>query len=132
VPTCHATRPAASWQSWSRSKNLHRGELTTLERAEHIAEWVRITGEKQSLAQLAPVISRRADGRGGSVGVGINAAVRDLGIDRYTNNNTVLQYMSSIQVIFGHGGKIRAKRKFPPKEILWREFPLDECCTLSE
>jgi hypothetical protein len=56
--------------------------LTEAERSEHIAEWVRITGEKQSPAQDAPVKSRRADGRGGSVGVGINAAVRDLGIDR--------------------------------------------------
>ena len=52
------------------------------ERAEHIAEWVRLTGEKQSLAQVAPMKSRRSDGRGGSVGQGINAAVRDLGIDR--------------------------------------------------
>jgi hypothetical protein len=49
------------------------------ERAEHIAEWVRLTGEKQ--AQAAPVPDRgRVEGRGNKGG--INAAVRDLGIDR--------------------------------------------------
>ncbi len=35
-----------------------------------------------SPAQVEPVKSRRADGRGGSVGDGINAAVRELGIER--------------------------------------------------
>jgi len=49
------------------------------ERAEHIAEWVKLTGEKQ--AQVAPVSTRgRTEGRGNQGG--INAAVRDLGIDR--------------------------------------------------
>jgi len=67
---------------WEISENLHRAELTVQERAEHIAEWIRLTAEKQSPAQLAPVKSRREDGRGGGVGQGINAAVRELGIDR--------------------------------------------------
>jgi ParB-like chromosome segregation protein Spo0J len=66
---------------WEIAENLHRAHLTVQERAEHIAEWVRLTAEKSS-AQVAPVKSRRADGRGGPVGEGINAAVRDLGIDR--------------------------------------------------
>lgn len=37
---------------WEIAENLHRAELTVQERAEHIAEWVRLTGEK--VAQLAP------------------------------------------------------------------------------
>jgi hypothetical protein len=45
-----------------------------------LAAMVRLTDV--SSAQVAPVKSRRTDGRGGPVGDGINAAVRDLGIDR--------------------------------------------------
>ena len=61
---------------WEIAENLHRAELTVAERAEHISEWMRITGEKQS-AQLGPKgpIGHRPEG-------GINAAVRDLGITR--------------------------------------------------
>jgi ParB family chromosome partitioning protein len=49
-----------------------------LERDEHIAEWVRLTEEKGKLAQLAPVSPKGGRGNEG----GINAAVRELGIDR--------------------------------------------------
>jgi ParB family chromosome partitioning protein len=53
-----------------------KAELSVQERADHIAEWVRLTEEKQS-AQLAPKapVGHRPQG-------GINAAVRELGIDR--------------------------------------------------
>ena len=68
---------------WEIAENLHRADLTALEHDEHIAEWIRLAEEKaQSLAQTAPVKSRRADGRGGSVGDGINSASRELGIER--------------------------------------------------
>lgn len=40
---------------WGISENLHRADLTVQERAEHIAEWARLTGEKAK-AQLAPSI----------------------------------------------------------------------------
>jgi hypothetical protein len=64
---------------WEISGNLHRADLTVTERSEHIAEWVKLTEDKQ--AQLAPVSERgRVEGRGNKGG--INAAVRDLGIDR--------------------------------------------------
>jgi len=36
------------------AENLHRAELTELGRADHIAKWVRMTGEKLK-AQLAPL-----------------------------------------------------------------------------
>ena len=35
---------------WEIAENLHRSELTVTERAEHIAEWVRLIAEK--VAQL--------------------------------------------------------------------------------
>ena len=58
------------------AENLHRAELTVQERSDMLAEWVRLTEEKQS-AQLAPKgpVGHRPQG-------GINAAVRELGIDR--------------------------------------------------
>jgi N6-adenosine-specific RNA methylase IME4 len=57
------------------AENLHRAELTVVERAEHIAEWIRLT--KEQSAQVAPKgpIGHRPQG-------GSNAAVRELGIDR--------------------------------------------------
>jgi ParB family chromosome partitioning protein len=60
---------------WEIAENLHRAELSVLERSEHVAEWVRLTDEQS--AQVAPK---------GPVGhrpqSGINAATRELGIER--------------------------------------------------
>jgi hypothetical protein len=66
---------------WEIAENLHRAELTVSERAEHIAEWVRLTNEKmeQQPAQVAPPVRKHGHAQPGS---GINAAVRELGIDR--------------------------------------------------
>ncbi len=63
------------------AENLHRADLTVQERADHIAEWVRITGEKlaQQPAQVAPPVRKHGHAQAPT---GINAAVRDLGIDR--------------------------------------------------
>ena len=49
-------------------------DLTALQRDEHVAEWVRLTGEKG--AQLAPPGGKQPRDKG------IKAAVRKLGIDR--------------------------------------------------
>ena len=59
---------------WEISENLHRAELTVTERAEHIAEWVKLTREK--VAQVAPPGGRQPRDQG------IRSAVRELGIDR--------------------------------------------------
>lgn len=60
---------------WEIAENLHRAELTVQERADHIAEWIRLTEQKIS-AQLAPKSHRgRPEG-------GINAASRSLRLDR--------------------------------------------------
>ncbi len=64
------------------SENLHRAELSVQERADHIAEWVRLTGEKAVGASCATSLK---DGRKAGPQhrpSGINAAVRELGIDR--------------------------------------------------
>jgi hypothetical protein len=60
----------------------HAADLTAQERAENIARWVALTGEKMQPAQVAPVSKggRTPDGKPNQGG--INAAVRDLGIDR--------------------------------------------------
>jgi len=62
---------------WEISENLHRADLSKLERSEQVAEWVRLTEDKRAKAQVAPW-----DHTGGRADKGINAAVRDLGIDR--------------------------------------------------
>ena len=61
---------------WEISENLHRSELTKLERDENIAEWIKITD--RILSQSAKEINR---GRGQPEG-GVNAAARELGVDR--------------------------------------------------
>jgi hypothetical protein len=59
---------------WEIAENLHRAELTATERAENIAEWVRLT-EKVS-AHIAP------KPHGGRPEGGVRAAARELGIER--------------------------------------------------
>ncbi len=63
------------------AEKLHRSDLTVAERAEHIAEWVRLTGDRLTgqPAQLAPPVKPRGHAQQSS---GINAAVRELGINR--------------------------------------------------
>jgi ParB-like chromosome segregation protein Spo0J len=91
---------------WEIAENLHRAELTELERDTHLAEWIRLTEQieaersapppieltrerdpepakkrkepKKKLAQSAPVSAKGGRGRTG----GIRAASRELGIDR--------------------------------------------------
>lgn len=58
------------------SENLDRAELTKLERAEQISEWVRLCEQKQVSAQLAP------KPQGGRPESGVNAASRELGLER--------------------------------------------------
>lgn len=57
---------------WEISENLHRADLSKLERDEQVAEWIKIT-ERISV-QSAPKSVGRPEG-------GISAAARDLGIE---------------------------------------------------
>jgi ParB/RepB/Spo0J family partition protein len=59
---------------WEIAENLHRAELTKLERDEQIAEWIKLTELISS--QIATKLER---GRPES---GINAAARELGVDK--------------------------------------------------
>jgi ParB family chromosome partitioning protein len=65
---------------WEIAENLHRADFTVAERAKHVAEWIRLCDLQP--AQLDPIESRRADGRGHRPRSGINEAARQLGIDR--------------------------------------------------
>lgn len=62
-------------QLWEIAENLHRADLTVAERAEHIAEWVRLVSDAKP-GQVAQV----SGGRGKEGGV--SAATRELGIER--------------------------------------------------
>lgn len=73
---------------WEIAENLHRAELTALERSEHVSEWVRLA-EKKAAETVAVAIcddnDTRKDGRKKGhqhKERGINAAARELNIDR--------------------------------------------------
>ncbi len=74
VPCAVFDGPADEAELWRISENLHRKELTALERADAIARWMRLRAEKD--AQGAQVSGGRGH-RGG-----ISAAADELGIDR--------------------------------------------------
>lgn len=64
------------------AENLHRAELTTIERSEQVAEWIELTEEKAVSAQLEPKLSARGRDGEGRPESGIKAAARELAIDR--------------------------------------------------
>lgn len=68
-------------EMWEISENLHRSELTALQRDEHIARWLELEKAIQS-AQLAQNESKRADGRGHRHEGGLSKAARDIGVNR--------------------------------------------------
>ena len=79
-PETDPEQRARDMRLWEISENLDRAELSALERAEQIAEWVRLS-DGQS-AQFAPIGSKRQDGGGHRKAGGSNAAARRLGIER--------------------------------------------------
>ncbi len=58
---------------WKISENLHRADLTALERSEQVAEWLRLSEEKVS-AHVASELGRPESGT--------RKAARDIGVDR--------------------------------------------------
>lgn len=42
------TPPATDARLWEIAENLHRSELTVQERADHVAEWVKLVSDKLS------------------------------------------------------------------------------------
>lgn len=74
-------------EMWAIAENLHRAELNALQRAEQIARWIELeekwrASSKVQSARVAPIESKREDGRGHRPEGGINAASRELGIER--------------------------------------------------
>ena len=62
---------------------MHRAELTVQERSEQIAEWVRLTEEKQDQSRQLDAnekTSKRRDGRGHRKEGGRKAATREIGV----------------------------------------------------
>src|SRR5271155_3641425 len=63
------------------AENLHRAELTALERSEHIAAWIRLVEENSQGSGEAEEISGELDGRAaGRPKGGRSAAAREIGI----------------------------------------------------
>jgi len=92
IPVVAETGSELEARLWEIAENLHRTELTVLERAEHISQWIRLRGEKgagescdqadDKLDQVGPV-SELVPARGGRARKGgVRAAARELGISR--------------------------------------------------
>lgn len=69
---------------WEIAENLHRSDLSRLERDEQVAEWIKIT-ERISISQSE---SLRADGRGGRPR-GIENAAHEIGVERQDAHRAV-------------------------------------------
>lgn len=69
------------------AENLHRSELTQLERSEQVARWVELT--ELQLSQVDSNENKRADGRGHRKQGGARAAARELGISQPDANRSV-------------------------------------------
>jgi ParB-like chromosome segregation protein Spo0J len=71
VPATITTMTNAEARMWEIAENLHRAELTKLQRAEQIAEWVKLSSQ----------VATKAD-TGGRPEGGERRAARELGIDK--------------------------------------------------
>ncbi len=60
---------------WEIAENLHRAELTKLERAEQIEEWRRLTAEKKGAQLVHPCGEQPHD-------IGVSATAKELGVSR--------------------------------------------------
>ena len=100
IPVVAETGSELEARLWEIAENLHRAELTALERAEHIGLWIRLRGERgegepcdqaadklgqvgpvSELDKAAPATQLPARGGRGREG-GVRVAARELGISR--------------------------------------------------
>lgn len=63
------------------AENLHRADLSALERDEQVARWIELQ-EQHQLPQAVAIESRREDGKGHRKEGGVRAAAREIGVDR--------------------------------------------------
>jgi ParB-like chromosome segregation protein Spo0J len=61
---------------WEIAENLHRADLTQLQRKEQIAEWIKLTNEREVSSQ----VERKP--KGGRPEGGVEAAAREIGVER--------------------------------------------------
>jgi hypothetical protein len=54
IPCLITSMTGAEARMWEIAENLHRAELTVLERSDQIAEWIRLCDEARKPAQVAP------------------------------------------------------------------------------
>ncbi len=74
---------AVDAELWEIAENLHRADLTALERDEQVARWIELTEKKAvQFSQTAKIESKRDDGKGHRAEGGVSAAARDLGVDK--------------------------------------------------
>lgn len=80
-----ADETEAQARMWEIAENLHRAELTSLERSEHLAEWVRLTEQQQEADKAKKpkaVSAQSAPKKKGRPQEGVRAAARELRVSR--------------------------------------------------
>lgn len=71
IPCIVTSAPQTERRMWEIAENLHRSELTDLERSEHMAEWLRLSAKAAQVGHPAQPHDK-----------GISAAARELGVSR--------------------------------------------------
>lgn len=84
---CDVFDDAISAEKWEISENIHRADLTALERDEQVARWIELTeaqaeDDEGVFSQDAKKLSKRGRAGEGRAEGGINAAARDLGMPK--------------------------------------------------
>jgi ParB family transcriptional regulator, chromosome partitioning protein len=74
IPAFEVKMSAVEARKLEIAENLHRAELTALERSEHVAEWIRLTEADASQVET----HRKAGQQPG----GVSAAARELGVNK--------------------------------------------------
>lgn len=65
---------------WEIAENLHRAELTALERSEHVSEWIQLAEKKAAEKEAVLQVATR-DSKGKFKESGVRAAARELNIE---------------------------------------------------
>ena len=144
IPVVTETGSELEARLWEIAENLHRAELTALERAEHISLWIRLRGERgegepcdraddklgqvgsvsepDKVAQMAQVRAQGGRGRAG----GVRAAARELGISQTDARRAVHRVhriapgvrdaLRDMPEIAGNGGELDALAALPVEQ----------------
>lgn len=72
----------ANARRWEIAENLHRADLTALERDAHVVEWIRLTEQSDLQSRQSDAIepSKRADKKGHRKESGVRKAAREIGV----------------------------------------------------